>query len=91
MSRSYKRFPVYKRHEAGAKREANRRVRRTKDVIQHNGYKRLMASWIVYEYRFYCTKADMRQILADRARECELRGEEFDGDIKWWYKAYRWK
>lgn len=91
MSRSYKKHPIYKRHEKGGKKTANRRVRHSKDSLQYAGYKRLTIRWLVYEYRFRCTYAEMIKIHKDKELGHMMMGWNYNDDTKWWYKAYRWK
>ena len=54
MSRSYKKHPVapdgvgYK-----SKKLANRKVRRSVDVLKGNGYKKIYESWDIHDYKDY--------------------------------------
>ena len=58
MSRSYRKFAVVKdrcrnsKNFMKPKADANRMVRRTADVPQHSGYKKLYCSWNISDYRF---------------------------------------
>ena len=58
MSRSYRKFAVIKdrcRHSNDfmkPKTKANRMVRRTKDVPQHSGFKKVYCSWNISDYKF---------------------------------------
>ena len=58
MSRSYRKFAVIKDRSRTSKNfmkpktDANRMVRRTADVPQHSGYKKLYCSWFISDYRF---------------------------------------
>lgn len=55
MSRSYKHCPSYKDKETSrwGKKQANRKVRRTKNVPQGGGYKKLTNRWDIREFRYH--------------------------------------
>lgn len=55
MSRSYKRNPVYKALSKYSKRQANKKVRRTKLTAfrKSNMYRKVYETWDVCDYRFY--------------------------------------
>lgn len=53
MSRSYKKYPIRKqKNDKSAKRQANRKVRRTKDVPSGKAYKKYYNSYDIYDYGF---------------------------------------
>ena len=52
MSRSYRKTPVFKDKRAGAKREANKKVRRSPVVPDGGGYKRIYEQWEISDWRF---------------------------------------
>ena len=56
LSRSYRRPFVTQTMYGGAKwekRQANKKVRRTKNVGNGKNYKRIYDSWNICDYRFY--------------------------------------
>ncbi len=77
MSRSYRKFAVIKdrcRHSNDfmkPKTKANRMVRRTKDVPQHSGFKKVYCSWNISDYKFIGVQS-----------ETELRSGWLKNDIR---------
>ena len=75
MSRSYRKFAVIKdrcrssKNFMKPKTDANRMVRRTADVPQYSGYKKLYCSWNISDYRFVGAQS-----------EAELRSRWLKGD-----------
>lgn len=63
MSRSYKKSPVVKDHNKGAKKIANRRVRaklkQNPDAIGQNGkYKKAYEQWNIHDWQFMQTEQE---------------------------------
>ena len=61
MSRSYKHSPVYTDRKYGAKwwkRQANRKVRYHKDVLNNKSYRKVYNPWEIHDYIIYESKAD---------------------------------
>lgn len=59
MSRSYKRTPWVHDNEGGrklAKREANKKVRRTKDIPDGRAYRKVYPRWDIYDQNYYWSK-----------------------------------
>lgn len=55
MSRSYKK-PYYTDQQTWAKRDANRSVRRAKNVSNGNAYKKEYCSYNIRDWSFHCPK-----------------------------------
>lgn len=58
MSRSYKKTPIVKDNAGGrkhAKRQANKKVRRTKCLSSGKQYRKVYNTWDIYDYVSYCT------------------------------------
>ena len=56
MSRSYKHSPVYTDRKCGAKwwkRQANRKVRNHKDVLNNKSYRKIYNPWEIHDYIIY--------------------------------------
>lgn len=58
MSRSYKKFHIYKDRNKGAKQKANRRVRRALNqnldlVLRNNDYRKYTCSYDISDYKFF--------------------------------------
>ena len=61
MSRSYKHMPIYTDRPNGAKywkRQANRKVRYSKDFLNGKGYRKFYNSWNIHDYINYESKTD---------------------------------
>ena len=61
MSRSYKHSPIYTDRPNGAKwwkRQANRKVRYSSDILNGKGYRKFYNSWNIHDYISYESKAD---------------------------------
>jgi hypothetical protein len=52
MSRSRKKHPVIRDCTPGAKKIANRRVRRTLDIPNGKSYRKVFCSWDIHDWRF---------------------------------------
>ncbi len=50
MSRSYKKHLIIKDHDGFSKNQANRKVRRTKDIPDGKAYRRVYESWKISDY-----------------------------------------
>lgn len=62
MSRSYKRVPCCKDHNTGAKKYANRYVRRYHmEVPSGMAYKKLFCFWIICDYKFLESFSSFRE------------------------------
>lgn len=56
MSRSYKKNSIIKdtgNYKQFCKRQANKRVRRTLDISDGNGYRKVYPQWDICDYRWY--------------------------------------
>lgn len=51
MSRSYRKTPIVKDHRKGAKREANKAVRRKWNLDSGGAYKRVYEQWDISDWR----------------------------------------
>lgn len=92
MSRSYRRVPCCKDHNAGAKKYANRYVRRNYlEVPSGMAYKRLFCSWSICDYKFLESFSSfMEEVLIYKHRN--NYGECSDKELYWmWYKDYKMK
>jgi len=69
MSRSYKKHPFCKGVDQDFKKLANRKVRNTKDVPNHAGYKKNGYSWSIIDWISRETWEEYQV----SARECNLR------------------
>lgn len=61
MSRSYKHSPVCTDRKHGAKwwkRQANRKVRHHKNVLNNKSYRKVYNSWEIHDHIIYESKAD---------------------------------
>ena len=61
MSRSYKKAPVYTDRKHGAKywkRQANRKVRHHKEILNNKSYRKVYNSWEIHDYVSRWTKAE---------------------------------
>jgi len=70
MSRSYKKHPVYKFVQGWAKKLANKKVRRTKDLPNGGNYKKLY--WDVIDQRGYESWETYRKWCYERFRRWEI-------------------
>jgi predicted carbohydrate-binding protein with CBM5 and CBM33 domain len=59
MSRSYRKTPIYKDSMKGAKREANKAVRRAAVVPDGGGYKRIYEQWDICDWKLKYFGEDM--------------------------------
>ena len=73
MSKSYKHEPCYKDHVKGSKRLANRRVRRTKDVLNKGDYKKIYEQYNISDYKFYTPWSEYLQNANNRMQYREGR------------------
>jgi len=55
MSRSYKKYPCVKDRNPFAKMQANKLVRRTKDIPNGKSYRKIYDSWNISDYVFEIT------------------------------------
>ena len=78
MSRSYKKAPVYTDYSRKTtkywKRQANHKVRRSKDVLNNKSYRKAYNSWRIHDYMTYWTKVDA------------IAWYEKHKDKSWWFK-----
>ena len=61
MSRSYKHNPIWTDRKHGAKwwkRQANRKVRHCKDVMNGKSYRKVYNPWNIHDHIIYESKAD---------------------------------
>ena len=85
MSRSHRKQPVWKDHNSGAKRTANRRVRRILSnpeiVLDHGKYKRVFCSYDIFDYcsivprdfREYYRRSQLQYGNASQGWECAYK------------------
>lgn len=81
MSRSYKKTPIVKDNKGGrkaAKKEANRKVRQSKDVPNGKQYRKFYNPWDIYDYVMYC----------DSYKEMSSYRKDEEKAKKLWYKYY---
>lgn len=85
MSRSYKHVPCWTDHTKGEKRLANKKVRRSSDLIPSgNFYKKIYCSWNICEFRFVQT--------FNSYKKSWTRRESSEWELYWeWYKLYKMK
>ena len=77
MSRSYKKSPVYTDRRHGAKywkRQANRKVRHHKDVMNGKSYRKVYNPWEIHDWVSRWTKAEA------------IAWYNKHKDDKWWFK-----
>ena len=86
MSRSYKKFIVSKDYqEKFYKRQANKAVRRVKDIPNGKRYRRYYCSWYICDWRF-----TDRFYTAEQFRRRWFADPEFRGNSRHWREAYRY-
>lgn len=88
MSRSYKRIPCCKDHNLGAKRLANKKVRRNNwSILAGNSYKKIFCSYSICDYKF------LDSFLEYKNSHEKYNGKRYsDKELyKKWYKAYKMK
>lgn len=83
MSRSYKKTPISKDNPGGrksSKKQANRRVRNSKNVPNGKQYRKFFNSYDIYDYISECSFEEYKKY-QDAETEQELYGQ--------WRKYYR--
>lgn len=86
MSRSYKKFIVSKdQNNKFGKRQANRTVRRAKDVPNGRRFKRFYCSWDISDWRF----TDSEFYTAEQFRRRWYSDSDFWHRFRTWKEAYR--
>lgn len=63
MSRSYKKTPGFCDRNPYAKRQANKKVRRTEGVYDRGSYKKLYSSYDIHDYKYLMW--DKKDLLKD--------------------------
>jgi hypothetical protein len=94
MSRSYKKTPIYKDKAKGMKVIANRIVRKQKEIPKGMGYKKIVDSWNISDYKFRDTLKeflDRQESYVMRRYGRELTKEEKRRYTNDWYKWYKRK
>ena len=99
MSRSYRKFAVIKdrcrtsKNFMKPKTAANRMVRRTEDVPQHSGYKRLYCSWNISDYKFIGEQSEKElKFKWNRGDKYLIRcSDSYREAYKNWLKYYKGK
>lgn len=95
MSRSYKKTPVVKDHESGkwGKNQANRKVRRCKNVIANGkAYRKVYNPWDIHDCVIRCTYEQMRLSLKThetRVAQGIERPDPYDYENRWYKYYYR--
>lgn len=90
MSRSYKKTPMVKDKNKGAKKLANKKVRRYKGAIKNGGfYRKIFCSYDICDYMFSRTLEEYIE------RESSFLSPDEELDIKEvsrkWYTTYKMK
>lgn len=65
MSRSFKRTPIVKDNKRGRKyfkRHANKKIRKSNEVVGGRHYKKVYNTWNIYDQRSYCTFEEYKGI-----------------------------
>ena len=92
MSKSYKYTPIYKDHVKGAKREANRRVRRLNDLPSGGAYKKYYDQYNISDYKFQYTLLEYLDMYTNIkyyiSGQPELTPEEKEQYTQQWRKYY---
>lgn len=94
MSRSFKKTPIIKDHNKGEKKNANHKVRRTKDVPNGGSYKKFYPQWDICDWssgwskRAYIRRWEHRH---DAHRWSWIKDKSFHDVMRYWYKTYYWK
>lgn len=92
MSRSYKHTPVIKDHNSSGKHQANRTIRRTKD-LQGKGtlYKKFYPQWDVSEWRSYISLRVWLACGKRRVNEYMVRGMyQYAERLRLYYTRENW-
>lgn len=97
MSRSYKKNPYSKdgsfRRGKSGKFWANKKVRNSKDSLQHGDFKKLFCSWQINDYISRYTEDELKQEWdsAENKQGYTLRDQfdTFEDALKWWRKYYK--
>ena len=95
MSRSYKKHPFCKdKNKKGAKRTANKKVRRTKDIPNGKAYKKVFESWNISDYKWIWTREDAiknyKQAVAAQSR-LRKHFETLEEYLIYWEKCVKRK
>ena len=98
MSRSYKKHPYcsdYWTYKKFAKRNSNKKVRKTKDIANGKEYKKYFDTWFVSDGTSYCTKREAKRWYLldkyfDKRNFLKYKSED-DYLRKVWYKYYKRK
>lgn len=108
MSRSYKKTPIC-RDCTGceclqwSKRQANKKVRRTKNIPSGKSYKKIYETWDIHDYSFRETLSQYKKNLENELKHCltlyksfnklpdRIKKYYFDPFFKYWKKYYYWK
>ncbi|MCX7746940.1 MAG: hypothetical protein N2645_08640 [Clostridia bacterium] len=109
MSRSFKKTPVCKdgtgtKGLQWAKRQANKKVRRIKEISSKKAYKKVYETWNIHDYSSRKTLKNYRKSLESRMKHY-IRCHIVDNDVisvnlsdldgsprfKHWRKYYYWK
>lgn len=103
MSRSYRKNPIiHYAPESGAwgKRQANKKVRRTRDIPDGKVYKKCYCSWNIHDCRSRYTINEYFERWSRFIDFCEANGMDWKNSpyggtlheaIKKWKKDYFWK
>ena len=93
MSRSYKKHPIITDHSKITrykKREASKKVRRTKDIAKGNTYRKIYDPWNICDYKLRTTWKEELHITESKLGR-PLTEKEKQELKKQWTKYYRRK
>ena len=93
MSRSYRKNPVIKdRYGTKAlqffKRQANKKIRNSDNVSQHNHYKKNYEQWKIHDYKCRITYDDLLKMWNNPDSWLHIKFKTLKAAIGWWKKAY---
>ena len=93
MSRSYKKHPFIKdqSYRKSGKKYANRKVRRSKDTLQHRDYKKQYCSWEISDYISYMSEDELVAEFCKSRKTKDHWMNKFstlDEALSWWKKEY---
>jgi hypothetical protein len=85
MSRSFKKLSICKNQRTYAKKLANKKVRRTKDIPDNKGYKKVFCSWDICDFSL---RYDFESWKRNNYHSEEMTEEEL---YSMWYRWYKSK
>ena len=97
MSRSFKKTPIIKSYRSGGKFFANKKVRRSIDIVNGNSYKKFYCRYDVYEMRDYTSKQDwINSWKLEESSEYtsswrHKHWKNFEEYMQYWRNLFYWK